>query len=84
MCYNIIYYLGSLLADAELLSIVSEIVNEFPDLKNKNCIIRLNHTMLLRAILLHCGIPNEKHNDIYSILSEARVNILFINIKTCI
>ncbi|GLV39622.1 Gcn2 [Carabus blaptoides fortunei] len=63
---------GSFMADAELLSIVSEIVNQFTDLRNKNFIIRLNHTALLKAILLHCGIPDEKHNDVYSILSDAR------------
>lgn len=62
------------MADAELLSIVNEIVNQFSDLRNKNFIIRLNHTALLKAILLHCGIPDEKHNDVYSILSDARVS----------
>lgn len=65
--------------DAEILSIIYEVVNEFSVLKNKNFVIRLNHTLLLKAILLHCGIPTEKHNDIYTILSDARVRnkILF-------
>lgn len=63
------------MGEAELISILSEIVNEFPVLKNKNFVIRLNHTLLLKAILLHCGIPTEKHHDIYTILSDARVGI---------
>lgn len=62
------------MADAEVLSIIYEVVNEFSILKNKNFVIRLNHTALLKAILLHCGIPPEKHNDVYSILSDARVS----------
>lgn len=67
------------MGEAELLSILSEIVYEFPVLKNKNFVIRLNHTLLLKAILLHCGIPSEKHHDIYSILSDARVCINISN-----
>lgn len=70
-------FLGSFMADAEVLSIIYEIVNEFSVLKNKTFIIRLNHTSLLKAILLHCGIPPEKHSEIYSILSDARVSLFF-------
>lgn len=73
---------GNLIAEAELLSIVYELIQEFPTLRNKNFSIRLNHTSLLRAVLLHSGIEKEKHNDIYSILADARVNtyIYFSNI----
>lgn len=65
---------GNLTADAELLSIVFELIQQFPALKSKNVAIRLNHTALIRATLLFGGVEQEKHNDIYSILSDARVS----------
>ncbi|XP_046402509.1 eIF-2-alpha kinase GCN2 [Ischnura elegans] len=63
---------GCLLAEAEILSVAWEVVSERPALRELNCSIRLNHTSLLRSILLHCGIEEGKHQDIYSILGEAR------------
>ena len=64
---------GTLMAEAELLSVVWEVVNEFRSLQNKTCLIRLNHASLLKAILMHCGVAEEKYHDIYTMLSEARV-----------
>ncbi|XP_049955903.1 eIF-2-alpha kinase GCN2 [Schistocerca serialis cubense] len=63
---------GTNTAEAELLAIVWEVVTEFPNLRDKNCSFRLSHTLLLKAILLHCGIEEEKHADVSSILSEAK------------
>ncbi|XP_023718266.1 eIF-2-alpha kinase GCN2 isoform X3 [Cryptotermes secundus] len=63
---------GTLMAEAELLSIAWEVVNEFHSLRDKTCVIRLNHAYLLKAILMHCGIEEEKYHDIYTILSEAK------------
>lgn len=62
-------------AEAELLSIVYEISNEIPSMKCKNFAIHLNHTSILKAILMNCGIDEEKYTDIYNILSDARVSI---------
>jgi histidyl-tRNA synthetase len=62
------------MAEAELLSIAWEVVNEFHSLRDKTCLIRLNHACLLKAILMHCGIEEEKYHDIFAILSEARVS----------
>jgi len=61
--------LGNLLVEAELLSIVYEIANQLPGMKYKNLSIRLNHTSLLKAVLMNCGIKEEKFGDIYTILS---------------
>jgi translation initiation factor 2-alpha kinase 4 len=61
------------MADAELLSVAWEVMDEFRSLQNKTCLIRLNHASLLKAILMHCGIAEEKYHDIYTVLSEARV-----------
>ncbi|XP_077285683.1 eukaryotic translation initiation factor 2 alpha kinase Gcn2 isoform X2 [Arctopsyche grandis] len=63
---------GNLFAEAELLSIVYEISNQLPAMKCKNLAIHLNHTSLLKAILMNCGIEEEKYSDVYSILSDAR------------
>ncbi|KAK9685767.1 hypothetical protein QE152_g37698 [Popillia japonica] len=62
---------GNFMSDAELFYILKEIVDSLPGLHDKTFLIRMNHTSLIRAILLHCGIK-EKHCEIYNILSDAR------------
>lgn len=62
---------GNLIYDAEVLYIVEEIINELPYLKNKHFTIRINHTSLIKGILLHCGIK-EKHIEVYNILQQVR------------
>lgn len=63
---------GNFLMEAESVYIVWEIINELPSLQERNFIIRLNHTSLLQAVLMYCGIDKEKYQDIYSILRDAR------------
>jgi len=65
------------MAEAELLSVAWEVVNEFRSLRNKTCLIRLNHASLLKAILMHCGVGEEKYHEVYTMLSEARVSFAF-------
>lgn len=60
------------MSDAEILYIVYEILHELPALKNKHLLIKLNHTSLLKGILLHCGIK-EKHQEIYKLILDAKV-----------
>uniref|UniRef100_A0A8C8RLK2 eIF-2-alpha kinase GCN2 n=1 Tax=Pelusios castaneus TaxID=367368 RepID=A0A8C8RLK2_9SAUR len=62
---------NSFLPIAETISTISEIIQEFPVLQERNYTIYLNHTALLKAILLHCGIPEDKLNQVYIILYEA-------------
>ncbi|XP_026672144.1 uncharacterized protein LOC108628228 [Ceratina calcarata] len=62
----------NLLMEAELIYIVWEIINELPPLQERNFTIRLNHTSLLQAVLMYCGIDQEKYQDMYSILRDAR------------
>lgn len=50
-----------------------EIVNEFKTLQDRRCVIHLNHTSLLKGILVQTGIEEEKHDYFYNILKEARV-----------
>nr|XP_057946262.1 eIF-2-alpha kinase GCN2 [Doryrhamphus excisus] len=62
---------NSLLPDAETIYTISEIVQEFPALQERNYNIYLNHTSLLKAILLHSGIPEDKLNQASNILCDA-------------
>ncbi|KAJ8980157.1 hypothetical protein NQ317_014652, partial [Molorchus minor] len=62
---------GSLMSDAEILYIVYEIINEIPGVKNKHFLIKLNHTSLLKAILLHCGIK-DRHQEVYNMISDVK------------
>ncbi|KAM4625732.1 eIF-2-alpha kinase GCN2 [Polymixia lowei] len=62
---------NSLLPDAETIHTISEIVQEFPALQERNYHIYLNHTSLLKAILLHSGIPEDKLSQASSILCDA-------------
>ncbi|KAI5771207.1 EIF2AK4 [Gulo gulo luscus] len=62
---------NSSLPTAEVIYTICEIIQEFPALQEKNYSIYLNHTMLLKAILLHCGIPEDKLSQVYVILYDA-------------
>ncbi|XP_075783194.1 eIF-2-alpha kinase GCN2 isoform X2 [Pelodiscus sinensis] len=62
---------NSFLPIAETIYTISEIIQEFPVLQERNYNIYLNHTSLLKAILLHCGIPEDKLNQVYIILYDA-------------
>ncbi|NXP47980.1 E2AK4 kinase, partial [Heliornis fulica] len=62
---------NSFLPIAETIYAISEIIQEFSVLQERNYSIYLNHTALLKAILLHCGIPEDKLNQVYIILCDA-------------
>ncbi|XP_064182546.1 eIF-2-alpha kinase GCN2 [Anguilla rostrata] len=62
---------NSLLPDAETIYTISEIIQEFSVLQERNYSIYLNHTSLLKAILLHSGVPEDKLHQASSILCDA-------------
>ncbi|MBN3305085.1 E2AK4 kinase, partial [Amia calva] len=62
---------NNLLPDAETIYTISEIIQEFPVLQERNYSIYLNHTSLLKAILLHSGVPEDKLSQSSSILCDA-------------
>ncbi|XP_077620823.1 eIF-2-alpha kinase GCN2 isoform X1 [Crocuta crocuta] len=62
---------SSSLPTAEIIYTMCEIIQELPALQERNYSIYLNHTMLLKAILLHCGIPEDKLSQVYVILYDA-------------
>ncbi|KAG8449508.1 hypothetical protein GDO86_016233 [Hymenochirus boettgeri] len=61
---------------AETIYTIFEIIQEFPVLQERNYSIYLNHTSLLKAILLHCGVPEDKLIQVYNILYDAMVEKL--------
>uniref|UniRef100_A0A8C8DLJ2 non-specific serine/threonine protein kinase n=1 Tax=Oryzias sinensis TaxID=183150 RepID=A0A8C8DLJ2_9TELE len=62
---------NSLLPDAEIIYTISEIIQEFSALQERNYNIYLNHTSLLKAILLHSGVPEDKLSQASNILCDA-------------
>uniref|UniRef100_A0A673HCI1 eIF-2-alpha kinase GCN2 n=1 Tax=Sinocyclocheilus rhinocerous TaxID=307959 RepID=A0A673HCI1_9TELE len=62
---------NSLLPDAEAIYTVSEVVQEFSALQDRNYTIHLNHTSLLKAVLMHSGVPEDKLTQASNILCDA-------------
>ncbi|CAM4642116.1 unnamed protein product [Leuciscus chuanchicus] len=61
----------SLLPDAEAIYTVSEVIQEFSALQDRNYTVHLNHTSLLKAILLHSGVPEDKLTQASNILCDS-------------
>lgn len=67
----------SLVPDAEVIAVVAEIVAQMKPVAGSYK-LRLNHTALVRAVLLHCGIAESLHNEVYAILGNSKVfHIIF-------
>lgn len=55
---------SSILADAEVIATLSEVLHD-PRLRfNRPIVLLLGHHLLLRAALIHCGIPQDKHSEL--------------------
>ncbi len=65
---------GNLTMEAEVLSIVCEILDSFSEALQKNCVIRLNHVSLVSAILFQNRIMAEKHVTVCNFLNKTKVN----------
>lgn len=66
--------LGSLFPDAEVVLLVQEIISEFPVLQQRNYYIKMNHMLILHAILQHCGVAGDKVTDVLHILSGVKLD----------
>ncbi|XP_048456435.1 eIF-2-alpha kinase GCN2 [Rhincodon typus] len=67
---------NNLLPDAEVIYTVFEIIQEFPVLQELNYSIYLNHTSLLKAVLLYCGMPEDKFQPVCNILCDSMMGKL--------
>ncbi|KAM4664527.1 eIF-2-alpha kinase GCN2 [Discoglossus pictus] len=68
--------MNSYLPIAETIYTIYEIIQEFPVLQERNYSIYLNHTSLLKAILLYCGVPEDKLIQVYNILYDSMIEKL--------
>lgn len=64
--HNLFGILENRLIDAELISIGYELTHILPLLKQRNLSFRLNHTLLLNAILINHNVPKNKYNDVFA------------------
>lgn len=71
----------SLIADAEVMYVVSEIIAELPGLQDHQFSVWINHTALLSSILTHCSIPEEKHAEALTLLYKMVVSNWFCAIS---
>ncbi|KAH9514285.1 Eukaryotic translation initiation factor 2 alpha kinase 4 [Bulinus truncatus] len=71
--FDVIFSCDSLFHDSETLIIVQEIMNRCCNHQAKNLLVRINHMLLLKAVLLHCGISEDMHIKILTVLAETGV-----------
>lgn len=71
-------FVGELTAEAELLSIASEIFQKLKNFSHNNCIVRLNHMSLVQGILMYSGIERARHQEICSYFARFKVSSIFI------
>ncbi|XP_051868966.1 LOW QUALITY PROTEIN: eIF-2-alpha kinase GCN2-like [Pristis pectinata] len=62
---------SNLLPDAEVIQVIAQIIQLFHVLQKRNYSVYLNHICLLRAVLLHCEIPEDKLQQVCNILCDA-------------
>lgn len=63
---------NSMIPDAEVLYAVQEIIKHFSFLKHRNFYVRINHTSLLRAILLQANLNEAQVNKVYEMLQSSK------------
>ena len=68
------YYLCfSLVPDAEVMYVVSEVLAELPHPHHWQYSVLVNHVKLTEAILQHCSIPKDRYNDVAALLHKTAV-----------
>lgn len=61
------FFTDALWSDAELLVVASKVAAE----SNLKVTIQLNHTELLKTLLMSCGVPVDKHVEMFNVLDDA-------------
>lgn len=69
-----VFLVHSLIADAEVMYVVSEIISELPGLQDNQFAVWMNHTSLLSSILTYCSIPVERHTESIALLYKMVVS----------
>lgn len=63
----------SLVPDAEVMYVVSEVLAELPHPHHWQYSVLVNHVKLTEAILQHCSIPKDRYNDVAALLHKTAV-----------
>lgn len=66
----------SLVPDAEVLYVVSEVLAELPHPQHWQYTVLINHVKLTEAILQHCSIPKDRYNDVAALLHKTAVRAM--------
>ncbi|CAK8677764.1 unnamed protein product [Clavelina lepadiformis] len=74
---------GGFVPDAEVLSVVNDIVKRFPVFESRKYQVRINHMMSLKAILTFCGLEEKHHSDALDALSTCD-RLSKSQIETCL
>ncbi len=74
--YSVHVYSYSLVPDAEVMCVVSEVISELPGLQEVQYNLVIGHTSLLASILSHCSIPMERHHELWPVLHKVTVSDL--------
>lgn len=69
----------SLIPDAEVMHVVSEIISELPGLQDRHFRVWVNHTSLLSSVLTYCSIPEEKHSMVEKLLYKLMVMQVYLH-----
>ncbi|XP_052767751.1 eIF-2-alpha kinase GCN2-like isoform X2 [Mya arenaria] len=70
--FDIVTNSFSLIPDGEVIVVVQDIINEFPPLQQRNYYVKLHHTSLVTASLLHVGVPESQHGEVVRALVAVR------------
>jgi len=73
-CFVLLSNIGSLIADAEILALVFQVLDELPWMRDKGCTIRLNHSKLLDGVLHFHAVDSKHHENVKSMLSDMKVS----------
>ncbi|CAF3396443.1 unnamed protein product [Rotaria sp. Silwood1] len=70
--YDIIFTQSTFLPDAEILAVSQDVLEELHLQKKRNVFIRLNHSQLLRAILIFFDVPTDKISSTLAAINKSR------------
>lgn len=71
-------FIEDLIAEAELLSVATEIFTKLKNFNPKNCTIRLNHILLIQGILMYAGIEKARHIEFCKYFAKFKVNNIYL------
>ncbi|CAG8493093.1 10838_t:CDS:2, partial [Racocetra fulgida] len=66
-----------MVAEAEIIKVVDEILEEFPPLKTNNYCFFVNHTSIVETIFDCCRIPEDIRRGVYNLLGQLDKKFLF-------